>query len=150
MLNSASTATVVNPSMNSNSQVAGQQLVRLVIADDHALVREGLVLLLKRVPGIRVVAEAGDGDQAIALAHEHQPDVVLMDVHMPVLDGLKATERLARELPAVRVIGLSMYEDDEIGPAMHRVGAVGYLSKDCSASELAAAIRRVATNAPAA
>ena len=135
---------MLRPATNSNPHATDSR-IRLLIADDHVLVREGLAMLLKRLDGICVVAEAGDGEQAVALAHEHKPDVVLMDVHMPVLDGLKATERLTRELPDVRVIGLSMYEGDEISAAMRHVGAAGYLSKDCSATELASIIRSVKT-----
>ena len=148
MTDTAFAAIMMKPTAQSNSQASGPG-VRLIIADDHVLVRQGLAMLLKRLDGIEVVAEASDGEQAIALAREHRPDVVLMDVHMPVLDGLKATERLARDLPGVRVIGLSMYEGDEIGAAMRRVGAAGYLSKDCSAVQLASMIRNVAAAARA-
>ncbi|MEX0886144.1 MAG: response regulator transcription factor, partial [Phycisphaeraceae bacterium] len=99
------------------------QRVRVMVADDHVLVRDGLVMMLEQIEDIEIVAAAGDGAEAIELAHECLPDIVLMDVHMPGINGLNATARLAHELASVRVIGLSMYEDAEIAGAMRRAGA---------------------------
>ena len=87
--------------------------IRILLADDHALVRAGFRALLADVPGIQVVAEAGDGREALRLAQEHQPDVVLMDIAMPGLNGLEATARIGEECPYVRVIILSMHANEE-------------------------------------
>ncbi|MFE0465447.1 response regulator [Kitasatospora sp. NPDC058965] len=119
--------------------------IRVLIADDQPLVRRGLALILGPDPAIEVVAEAEHGEQALALAHEHRPDVVVMDIRMPVLDGVGATERLARELPDCRVLALSTFDLDEYVVAALRAGACGFLPKDVSPEELLAAVRTVHT-----
>ncbi len=119
--------------------------IRVLIADDQPLVRRGLALILGPDPAIEVVAEAQHGEQAVALAHEHRPDVVVMDIRMPVLDGVGATERLARELPGCRVLALSTFDLDEYVVAALRAGAYGFLPKDVSPEELLAAVRTVHT-----
>src|ERR1700743_3905071 len=86
--------------------------LRIVIADDQASVREGLVLLLGGLPGIEVVGSAADGEQALAQVAEHQPDAILLDLHMPVLDGIGATRRLAAEHPGVEIVVLTPHADD--------------------------------------
>ncbi|MBG0560152.1 response regulator transcription factor [Actinoplanes aureus] len=120
--------------------------VRVLIADDEALVRAGFRVLLERVPEIEVVAEAGDGDEAIALTRAHRPDVVLMDVRMPGTDGLTATRRILGDdrLPGVRVIVLTTFELDEYVYSALQAGAVGFLLKDVSPDELRHAVRVVA------
>ncbi|MGW7082109.1 response regulator [Streptomyces sp. NPDC054871] len=117
--------------------------ITVLIADDQPLVRRGLSLILLSDPAIRVVGEVGDGEQAVAAAHELRPDVVLMDIRMPVLDGVRATERLAAELPGCRVLALSTFDMDEHVVGALRAGASGFLPKDVSPEELVAALRTV-------
>ncbi len=117
----------------------------MLIADDRPLVRRGLALILTPDPAFEVVGEAGDGEEAVALAHRLRPDVVVMDIRMPVLDGVGATERLARALPECRVLALSTFDMDEYVVAALRAGAYGFLPKDISPEELVAAVRVVHT-----
>ncbi|QCX77219.1 Transcriptional regulatory protein DegU [Streptomyces sp. YIM 121038] len=119
--------------------------IRVLIADDQPLVRRGVALILNPNPVFDVVAEADNGQQAVELAHQHRPHVVVMDIRMPVLDGVQATERLARELPACRVLALSTFDMDEYVVAALRAGASGFLTKDASPEELVAAVRTVHT-----
>jgi DNA-binding NarL/FixJ family response regulator len=118
--------------------------IRVLLAEDHALVRAGFRALLQDIPDILVVGEAGDGEEALRLVAERQPDVVLMDITMPRLNGLEATARLKKECPQVRVIILSMHSMAEYVLQALRAGAVGYLLKDSGSPELEAAIRAVA------
>ncbi|MFE9558271.1 response regulator [Streptomyces sp. NPDC006692] len=122
-----------------------QERIRVLIADDQPLVRRGLALILAPDPAFEVVAEADDGQRAVDLAHQHRPDVVVMDIRMPVLDGVQATERIVRELPACRVLALSTFDMDEYVVAALRAGASGFLPKDVSPEELSAAVRTVHT-----
>ncbi|MEU2549581.1 response regulator transcription factor [Streptomyces roseolus] len=117
--------------------------VKVLIADDQPLVRRGLALMLAPEPGFQVVAEAADGAEAVRLAHEHRPDVVVMDIRMPVLDGIAATERLTAELPDCRVLALSTFDMDEHVVGALRAGACGFLPKDISPEDLVAALRVV-------
>jgi len=117
--------------------------VRVLVADDQTVVREGLVMLLGLSPGVEVVAAAADGDAAVHLAHQHRPDVVLMDLRMPRCDGVAATRRILAELPGTRVIVLTTYADDESVFAALEAGARGYLTKDAPAAEIQRAIRLV-------
>ncbi|MEU3610471.1 response regulator transcription factor [Streptomyces sp. NPDC035033] len=117
--------------------------VKVLIADDQPLVRRGLSLMLAPEPGFEVVAEAADGAEAVRLAHEFRPDVVIMDIRMPVLDGIAATGRLAAELPGCRVLALSTFDMDEHVVAALRAGACGFLPKDISPEDLVAALRVV-------
>ncbi|MFC7922388.1 response regulator [Streptomyces cinereoruber] len=117
--------------------------VKVLIADDQPLVRRGLALMLAPEPGFRVVAEAADGAEAVRLAHEHRPDVIVMDIRMPVLDGIAATERLTAELPDCRVLALSTFDMDEHVVGALRAGACGFLPKDISPEDLVAALRVV-------
>ena len=119
------------------------EAVRVLLADDQRLMREGLRTLLELEPGLAVVGEAGDGAEALARDAELRPDVVLMDVRMPVLDGVEATRRLCAEFPGARVIILTTFDDDEYVFEGLRAGALGYLLKDVSIQELAEAIRTV-------
>uniref|UniRef100_A0AAU2K2S2 Response regulator transcription factor n=1 Tax=Streptomyces sp. NBC_00049 TaxID=2903617 RepID=A0AAU2K2S2_9ACTN len=118
-------------------------MIRVLIADDQPLVRRGLALILGPDPEFEVVGEAEDGARAVALAQRVRPDVVVMDIRMPVLDGVKATEELARTLPATRVLALSTFDMDEYVVAALRAGAYGFLPKDVSPEELSAAVRIV-------
>jgi DNA-binding NarL/FixJ family response regulator len=117
--------------------------IRILLADDHALVRAGFCALLAGVPGTQVVAEAGDGREALRLAQEHQPDIVLMDIGMPGLNGLEAAARIGDECPRTRVIILSMHANEEYVVQALQAGAAGYLLKDADAAELELAVRSV-------
>jgi DNA-binding NarL/FixJ family response regulator len=114
--------------------------VRVLIVDDQALFREALATLLEVQPEIEVVGEAGNGEQAVRLAADLRPDVVLMDLRMPVLDGIAATNRLRVEQPGVRVLALTTFDDDADVFAALRAGAVGYLLKDVSSTRLVEAL----------
>ena len=117
--------------------------MKVLLAEDHALVRAGIRALLDELPDVSVVAEAGDGREAMRLAHEHHPDVVLMDISMPLMNGLEAAERITKDLPEVRVIILSMHANEEYVWHALRTGAKGYLLKGANASELEMALGAV-------
>jgi DNA-binding NarL/FixJ family response regulator len=119
---------------------AGEPAVRVLIVDDQALFREALATLLEVQPEIDVVGEAADGAQAVGLCAELCPDVALMDLRMPVLDGIAATARLRAEQPGVRVLALTTFDDDAAVFAAVRAGAVGYLLKDVSSARLVEAL----------
>ncbi|HTZ64045.1 MAG TPA: response regulator transcription factor [Solirubrobacteraceae bacterium] len=118
--------------------------VRVALADDQRLVRESLATLLGLLDGIELVGTACDGEQALALISEQAPDVVLMDLRMPRLDGIEATRRLRQLHPDVRVIALTTFSDDESVLGALRAGARGYLTKDAGAQDIRAAILEVA------
>jgi DNA-binding NarL/FixJ family response regulator len=118
--------------------------IRVLVADDQQLVREGLRVLLDLAPGIRVVGEASNGAEAVERARQMRPDVVLMDVRMPKLDGVAATRRVREMCPDVQVIILTTFDDDEYVFDGLRAGAVGYLLKDVPSEQLAEAIRAAA------
>jgi DNA-binding NarL/FixJ family response regulator len=120
---------------------ARMNAIRILIADDHALVRAGFRSLLEKLDDCEVVAEAGDGREALRLIGQLQPDVVLMDVKMPGLNGLEATARISRDHPNVCVVILSMYTNEEYVIQALRAGAVGYLLKDAAPTELQLAVR---------
>ncbi len=122
----------------------GATPIRVVVADDQAIIRDGLVTVLGLLPDIEVVGEAADGQEAVALAVSAHPDVVLMDLRMPRLDGVGATERILREAPGTAILVLTTYADDASILAALRAGARGYLTKDAGRTELAAAVRAVA------
>jgi DNA-binding NarL/FixJ family response regulator len=115
--------------------------IRVLIADDHTIVRQGLVGILKASDDIEVVGEAGDGAEAVEKATKLKPDVVVLDVSMPHLNGIEAARRIRDALPGTRVLVLTMHDDEEYVLKMVRAGASGYLLKDSAASELLAAIR---------
>jgi DNA-binding NarL/FixJ family response regulator len=116
---------------------------RVVVADDQTVVREGLVLILGMLPDIEVVGAAADGEQAVALVAAEKPDVVLMDLRMPRLDGVAATRRIRADFPDTQVVVLSTYADDDSVFAALRAGARGYLTKDAPSSAIAEAIATV-------
>src|SRR5271170_4918786 len=118
--------------------------LRLVIADDQASVRQGLVLLLDAVPDIEVVGAAADGEQAMDLVAEHHPDVILLDLHMPVLDGIGAIRRLTAEHPGVAIVVLTTYADDGSVLDALRAGARSYLTKDADYTDIAQALHAAA------
>ena len=116
-------------------------VIRILLADDHALTRQGLCALLAREKDMEVVAQAANGQEAVRLALEFRPDVVLMDVSMPVMDGFEATSRIMRRLPETRIIGLSMYNDSATEEKMRQSGATAYLCKTGSLDGLMDAVR---------
>jgi DNA-binding NarL/FixJ family response regulator len=118
--------------------------MRVILAEDHALVRAGIRALLDGLPNVSVVAEAGDGREAMQLAREHSPDVVLMDISMPLMNGLEAAERMRKEFPEIKVIIVSMHANEEYVWHALRTGAAGYLLKGANASELEVALAAVA------
>jgi DNA-binding NarL/FixJ family response regulator len=118
--------------------------IRVLLADDHQMFRAGIRALLKTLDDVQVVAEAGDGREALRLAAEHRPDVVLMDIMMPVLNGFDAAARISRACPNSRVIMLSMNADEDSVLKTLRAGAVGYLVKTADPVELGLAIRAAA------
>jgi DNA-binding NarL/FixJ family response regulator len=120
------------------------QPVRVVIADDQASVREGLVLLLGGLPGIEVVGAAADGEQALELVAEHRPDAILLDLHMPVLDGIGATRRLVAEHPGVAIVVLTTYADDNSVLEALQAGARSYLTKDADRADIGRALQAAA------
>ncbi|MFI7613982.1 response regulator [Nonomuraea terrae] len=118
-------------------------MTRVVVVDDQAVVREGLVLLLGLLPGIEVVGSAGDGEAALRLVEEERPDVVLMDLRMPRMDGVEATGRIRAAYPETQVVVLTTYSDDDSVFAALRAGARGFLTKDADADDIARAVATV-------
>jgi two-component system, NarL family, response regulator NreC len=119
--------------------------MKIVLADDHKIVRDGLRAILEKHPGMEVVGEAENGHEAIAVAQRTAPDVVVMDISMPGLNGVDSAKRIAHELPRTRVIALSMCADRRYVLAMLSAGAAGYLLKNAAAGELIRAIETTAT-----
>ena len=120
-------------------------MIRVLVVDDHQLVRAGLITLLEAADDVQVVGEAADGRQALEHARKTGPDVTLMDLSMPVLDGVAATRLLLEEQPTVRVIALTSYSDRQRVTDVLAAGAIGYLLKDSSPDELLAAVRAAAS-----
>ncbi len=115
--------------------------IRLLLADDHTVLRAGLKALFNAQPDMEVVAEASDGEEAIRMSRELSPDVVLMDISMPGISGFKATSEIRKQNPAVKILALTMHEDDSYLHQMLRAGADGYVPKKAADTELMAAIR---------
>jgi len=118
-------------------------LLTIILADDHALVRAGIRTLLEKLPGVKIVGEAGDGRETIALVQQHSPDVVVMDISMPGLNGFDATARITREYPATKVLILSMHTGEDYVLQALSAGATGYLLKDAATNELGLALNAV-------
>lgn len=119
--------------------------IKVLLAEDHKLVREGLRALLEKEAGMDVVAEAGNGREAIQLARQLHPDVVVMDLTMPDMNGIEATRRIVAEIAEVRVLALSMHSDKRFVQEAINAGAKGYLLKDVASEELLSAVRTVAS-----
>ena len=119
--------------------------IRVLAVDDQRVVREGLAMLLGLLPDIEVVGTAADGEEALALAGELRPDVILMDLRMPRVDGVEATRRLRASHPEIKVVVLTTYADDRSVIDALRAGALGYLTKDAGADEIRQALQRVAS-----
>ncbi len=118
-------------------------MIRTLLVDDHQLVRSGIRRILEDVEDIDVVGEAGSGEEALQLARQNRPDVVLMDVNMPGIGGLEATRKLLRVHPGVRIIALTIYMDEPYPSRLLEAGAMGYLTKGCDVEEIIRAIRQV-------
>ncbi|MFI0820804.1 response regulator [Streptomyces sp. NPDC021098] len=125
-------------------------MIRVLLADDDPLVRTGLKMMLRGADGMEVVGEAADGGQVAAAVREHQPDVILMDIRMPVMDGLAATRALTRPgAPSPRVIVLTTFDEHRLVVAAMRAGAAGYLVKHAAPEDIVEAVRRAARGEPA-
>lgn len=118
--------------------------LRIIIADDHTLVRAGLVTLMARMQDVEVAAEAGNGREAVKLARDMEPDIALLDIAMPELNGLEAAERIHRDTPKTKIIILSMHANEEYVAQALKAGASGYLLKDAATTELEMALKVVA------
>ena len=117
--------------------------IKILLADDHKIVRDGLRTLIEKEPGMEVIAAAENGVDAVALAKQFSPDVVIMDISMPDMNGIDATRLILKEAPSLKVIALSMYSDRLFVSGMLEAGASGYLLKDCAFEELVVAVRSV-------
>ena len=117
--------------------------VRLLIVDDHALVRSGLRVMLKREPGFEIIGEAGNGREAIELCCSLGPNLVLMDMRMPEMDGLEATRAIKHEHPEISILMVTMHDNNDYKLEAAKAGAAGYVLKDASRKELIAVMRRV-------
>ena len=126
----------------------GAVSIRLLIADDHALVRSGLRSMLEREPGIEIVGEARNGREAVELCRSLRPNLVLMDVRMPDMDGLEATRAIKREHPETGVLMVTMHENRDYMLEATKAGAAGYVLKDAPRNELISAVRRVVNANP--
>ena len=122
--------------------------IRLVIADDHEIFRDGLALMLSKQQHIELIGQAGNGKQLISLVNELQPDVVMTDVKMPVMDGIEATRTLLADNPYLQIIALSMFDEENLIVDMLEAGAKGYLLKNADKSEILEAVHTVANNQP--
>jgi DNA-binding NarL/FixJ family response regulator len=119
-------------------------MIRVLAADDQRVIREGLAMLLGLLPGVQVVGTAANGEEALAMAGELRPDVILMDLRMPKVDGVEATRRLRASHPEIKIVVLTTYADDRSVIEALRAGALGYLTKDAGAEEIRQALQRVA------
>jgi two-component system, NarL family, response regulator NreC len=117
---------------------------RVLIVDDHRVFREGLKVAINHQTDMVVVGEAENGEMAVSLTRKLLPDVILMDVKMPVMDGAEATSRIHAETPGMKILALSIYADDGFMESMMRAGAIGYILKGCDSEELTNAIRKAA------
>ncbi len=120
--------------------------VKILLADDHEIIRDGLRSLIEKQPGMQVVAEAENGQAAIKMNRKFRPDVIVMDIHMPELNGIEATRRIVAEFPDAKVVVFSMHSDQQFVIGALKAGVSGYLLKDSASEELARAIRAVADN----
>ncbi len=120
--------------------------IKVLLADDHEIILDGLYALIEKEPGMEVVGQAKDGQMAVRLAHELSPDIVIMDINMPNLNGVEATGRIIASVPGVKVIALSVHSDRRFVVRMLKAGAKGYLIKNAAFKELVLAIRAVSKN----
>jgi PAS domain S-box-containing protein len=134
-------ATVVGDSEVQSKSAVERNRIRVLLADDHIVMRQGLSRLLRGEPDMEVIGEASDGESAIGLIRELLPDVILMDINMPGMDGIEAARVIHKELPDIRIIGLSMFQENERADEMREAGAVGYVAKSGPSDAVVAAIR---------
>lgn len=120
-----------------------EKLIKILLVDDHELVRLGIKRLLQDISGLKVVGEASTGEEAVRLAKECMPDVVLMDVQMPGIGGLEATRKIVRHNPDIKVLALTIYGDEPYPSRLLQAGAVGYITKGCATDEMIRAIRSI-------
>lgn len=120
-------------------------MIKVLLVDDHELVRMGIKRLLQDVQGLKVVGEAATGEAAVLLAKELMPDVVVMDVHMPGIGGLEATRKMVRHNPDIKILALTIYEDEPYPSRLLQAGASGYITKGCDPEEMIRAIRTIYT-----
>jgi len=118
--------------------------IRILIAEDHQMFRDGLKALLALQNDMEIVGEAQNGQEAVVLSRDLHPDLILMDIKMPVMDGVEATRRILAETPDMKILALSMYSDNGFVKGITRAGALGYIMKGGNIEELSGAIRRVA------
>lgn len=130
------------------SKALHSKKIRILVAEDHAVVREGTIRVLEREPDFEVVGEAGDGEEAVQLACELQPDIALVDIVMPGMNGVEATRQIKQRCPSVAVLILSAYDDDQFVFSLLEAGAAGYLLKSIHSHELIAAVRAVSEGEP--
>lgn len=140
-------AIIVSGSEGEKTSAQEDRRIRILVVDDHVIMRQGLAHLLKAQPDMEVVGEASNGESAIKMARQFLPDVIVMDVSMPVMNGTDATRVIHSEMPDVQVIGLSMFDEEEKAETMRRAGAVRYLTKTGPSNALIAAIRESARSA---
>ena len=119
-------------------------MIRVMIVDDHGEFREGLKVVINHQEDMEVVGVAENGEEAVVLTRDLLPDIILMDVKMPVMDGTDATRRILAEMPDMKILALSIYADDGFMAGMMRAGALGFILKGCDIDELSDAIRRAA------
>ena len=117
--------------------------IKILLADDHKIMRDGMTLLMQREGDLKVVAEANNGEEAVELALKTRPDVILMDINMPGMDGIEATTRILTELPSAKVIALTSHTEGKMVQEMFRAGALAFLGKNCSNQEILNAVRSV-------
>lgn len=129
------------PAPLQEAENSGPKQIRVLLADDHRILREGLAGLLREQPGFEVVSEASDGQMAVEMARETRPDVIIMDVSMPRLNGIEATRKISKEMPEIAIVGLSMHSQEDMANSMFEAGAVGYVTKGAPSELLTAAIR---------
>lgn len=123
-----------------SEEFSSQTKIRVLFVDDHEMIRQGLISMIADQPDIRILGEAANGKEALEMVRRLKPDVVVMDVSMPVMDGIEATRRIRDESSGVRVIGLSMYEDEKVAQRMLKAGAEAFITKTASSVELLKAI----------
>ena len=117
--------------------------IRIILADDHEIFRDGFKVMIKKQPSVQLVAEASNGEELIALTKEHKPDVIVTDIKMPRLDGVEATKQLTRDFPHIGIIALSMFDEESLVVDMLEAGARGYLSKNAHKQEIIEAVKMV-------
>ncbi len=133
---------VANEWTQAATRLRKRRIIRVMLVDDHLVVRDGLAALLRQERDLHVVAEAGDGRQAIERAREEKPDVILMDIMMPEMDGIVATRIIKSLLPKIKIVGLSLFEERQMRDSMMEAGASAYISKSEGAQTLVETIRR--------